>query len=110
MYTPDYGTTTRTNEWGTEITVVDGIVTAFHKNNSPIPANGFVLSLHSAGDGEWLRDHAIVGASVSIANNKVTITIAQGAHDIPNTRIYANNVIYPFIIEALAFDDSWVHD
>ena len=48
MYTPDFGDTTGTNEWGYEVAVVDGKITdAEHlKGNMPIPDNGFVLSGH----------------------------------------------------------------
>lgn len=48
LYTPMFGKTTNTNEYGTEIVIVDGIVTAvnMNKGNSEIPENGFVLSIH----------------------------------------------------------------
>ena len=46
LYNKYYGKTTRTNEYGRELTVVDGRVTAIHAGNSPIPANGWVVSLH----------------------------------------------------------------
>ena len=46
LYNKYYGKTTRTNEYGRELTVVDGRVTAIHAGNSPIPSNGWVVSLH----------------------------------------------------------------
>ena len=48
LYNKYYGKTTRTNEYGRELTVVDGRVTAIRAGNSPIPANGWVVSLHGA--------------------------------------------------------------
>ncbi len=46
LYTALYGVSTDTNEYGYEITTEDGIITQLGGNNSPIPKNGFVLSLH----------------------------------------------------------------
>lgn len=46
IYTPAYGSHTRTNVFGHEVTVVDGVVTAIATGNSPIPPNGLVLSGH----------------------------------------------------------------
>ena len=49
LYNRYYGKTTRTNSYGREFTVVDGKVTAVRKGgNSPIPANGWVVSMHGA--------------------------------------------------------------
>lgn len=46
VYTPVYGATTRTNNYGTEYTVIDGRVSRINTGNSPIPANGVVISGH----------------------------------------------------------------
>ncbi|MDU4960913.1 MAG: phosphodiester glycosidase family protein [Sporomusaceae bacterium] len=46
LYNRYWGPFTRTNGYGTEITVVGGVVTAVTQGNSPIPANGYVLSAH----------------------------------------------------------------
>ena len=47
-YTPAFGTSTKTNQYGFEATVVDGKVTkiADGVGNMAIPTNGFVLSGH----------------------------------------------------------------
>lgn len=51
-YTPSYGKYTKTNKWGLEITVVDNVITKLTKpdyitpNNSYIPENGLVISIH----------------------------------------------------------------
>lgn len=58
LYLPSYGSSTKTNPWGMEITVIDGkvsnVVTITQDasgnwldNNSPIPAGGYVLSIQS---------------------------------------------------------------
>lgn len=46
IYTPIYGSWTGTNDYGFEVTVVDGTVTNVQIGNSPIPPNGVVLSGH----------------------------------------------------------------
>ncbi|WP_308635698.1 glycoside hydrolase family 10 protein [Paenibacillus silvisoli] len=52
-FTPEYGASTKQNPWGMELTVVDGKVTHVSENtypsdnDSPIPANGYVLSIQS---------------------------------------------------------------
>lgn len=48
IYNRFYGPRTRTNEYGRELTVVDGRVTAVGRGNSAIPANGCVISLHGS--------------------------------------------------------------
>jgi hypothetical protein len=65
-YTPGYGTSTRTNQYGYEATVVDGVVkkVADGVGNMAIPSNGYVLSGHGTSR-SWLRTYAQVGAPVS---------------------------------------------
>ncbi|MYL43465.1 beta-N-acetylhexosaminidase [Virgibacillus massiliensis] len=105
MYTPEYGESTQTNQWGFEITVIDGEVTDVGGNNSTIPSDGYVLSLHSGGDGDWLANNSIVGASSSISENIVTLEIEKGEYDIPNEAKYGFNVFEPFINQALKVVD-----
>lgn len=48
-YTPEYGPTTRTNNYGLEVAVAGGVVTAVSRDgNMPIPKDGVVLSAHGA--------------------------------------------------------------
>ncbi|MGZ8736217.1 MAG: hypothetical protein ACXWW7_03535, partial [Nocardioides sp.] len=65
-YTPAYGSSTRTNRYGFEAKVVDGIVKKVTDGvgNMAIPANGFVLSGHGTSR-SWLRTYAKVGVTVS---------------------------------------------
>ena len=47
VYTPDYGETTETNDWGYEVVVEDNVAVEFNVGNSRIPQNGFVVSGHN---------------------------------------------------------------
>ncbi|MBP1947176.1 beta-N-acetylglucosaminidase domain-containing protein [Virgibacillus litoralis] len=71
QYTPEHGDTTGTNPWGYEVTVVDDTVVERGGNNSAIPDNGYVLSIHA---NDWLRDNATIEANVQIENGIVLIT------------------------------------
>ncbi len=83
LYTPKWGKRTGTNPWGSEATVVNGVVTHIGGGDSPIPANGYVLS----GDGTsqtWILHHLIVGARVVVnqtpsGSYQVTGTISAQA-------------------------------
>ncbi len=79
MYTPAFGERTGTNDFGYEVTVVDGRVVSRGGNNSPIPQDGFVLSGHGAA-GTWLSANTIGGAAVSVEEMTVTITIGPDAY------------------------------
>ncbi|RLL47155.1 beta-N-acetylhexosaminidase [Oceanobacillus piezotolerans] len=103
LYTPEYGATTRTNIYGYEITVVDDIVVKMGGNNSPIPDDGYVLSLHVS---NWLEDNAIIGAIVSIDNGEVTLTIPEGEYTIPNDKVIAPGVIQPFLEKAMTIHST----
>ncbi|MEH7009826.1 beta-N-acetylglucosaminidase domain-containing protein [Neobacillus niacini] len=76
QYTPEHGATTLTNPYGYEVTVEDGIVVKRGGNNSAIPANGYVLSIHNSNwmERNWLDVHAVIGAKVLIENGQVLIT------------------------------------
>lgn len=66
-YTPAYGASTRTNQYGYEAEVIDGKVTkvASGVGNMAIPANGYVLSGHGTSK-TWLATYANVGATVAL--------------------------------------------
>ena len=63
---------TGTNEFGTEVVVVDGKVTLVRQGagDTPIPIGGAVLSGHGTAR-EWLNDHAEVGAEVTLPESIV---------------------------------------
>ena len=95
VYTPDFGATTGTNDWGVEVVVEnDKAVKIVRKGNNSIPKNGFVLSGHdeNAGDesrnkGKWLEANVKVGSYV-YCNPAGVITISD-------TEI-AENAFYSF--------------
>jgi hypothetical protein len=67
LYTPATGATTATNGSGTEVAVVDGVVTHVQTGvgNLAIPPDGYVLSGHGAAN-DWLTGNALVGSPVRI--------------------------------------------
>lgn len=78
LYTPAWGKRTGTNPWGSEATVVNGVVTHIGGGDSLIPANGYVLS----GDGTsqtWILHHLIVGAKVAVKQT------AAGSYQVTGT-------------------------
>lgn len=64
MYTPEYGEQrTGTNEFGFEVTVLEGMVVAQEGSDSYIPKGGVVLSGHGSSR-NWLIEHAPLGARI----------------------------------------------
>jgi hypothetical protein len=66
-YTPAFGATTGTNQYGYEAAVVNGVVTQAVDGvgNMAIPSNGYVLSGHGTSR-TWLRANAPVGAACAL--------------------------------------------
>ncbi len=82
IYTSAYGTTTNTNEWGTEAIVGrDHRVTAVGENNSQIPDGGFVLSGHDAEAGNgmktWITENVKVGSYVYYDTHTLRVTVSD---------------------------------
>ncbi|ACZ31135.1 protein of unknown function DUF187 [Xylanimonas cellulosilytica DSM 15894] len=77
QYTPVFGETTGTNEWGSEAVVQGGVITALGAASTAIPQDGYVLSGNGLAD-DWLRAHAVVGASVEITDGTVHISSNVG--------------------------------
>ncbi|WP_302489569.1 phosphodiester glycosidase family protein [uncultured Mitsuokella sp.] len=94
IYNRAYGSTTGTNEYGREYVVRNGRVTDIRQNDSPIPADGVVISVHGTvadelggvevgdpvkitedlGDG-WQDADFIVGVGPRlVANGRVNVT------------------------------------
>jgi len=70
VYTPKYGTSTRTNKYGTEVQVIDNIIPANGVvkgiGNITIPATGYILSGHGT-SAEWLNKNATIDAEVILS-------------------------------------------
>ena len=82
IYTPDYGTTTQTNEWGFEAAVgADHKVISVGGNNTAIPAGGFVLSGHdtevNVGMKTWIRENVKVGQYVYYNAVSLVVTVTD---------------------------------
>lgn len=74
VYTPGYGKpSTETNEYGFEVTVVDGRVVDAEGADSTIPPNGYVLSGHGPMR-DWLTKNAPIGAKIELDTTKKTVT------------------------------------
>ncbi|WP_159615379.1 glycoside hydrolase family 10 protein [Arthrobacter zhaoguopingii] len=71
--------TTKTNDYGYEVTVVDGRVVTRGGNNREIPADGMVISGHG-GRGAWLSSNAVPGAKVAIEGSTLTVTIDESTY------------------------------
>jgi uncharacterized lipoprotein YddW (UPF0748 family) len=61
LYTPVSGRETHTNTAGAEAMVINGVVVRTMAGNSPIPADGWVISGHGAA-GQWVSRFARPGA------------------------------------------------
>ena len=77
VYTPASGRpTTGTNDFGYEVTVLDGRVVSRGGNDREIPADGFVVSGHG-GRGSWLSTNAVLGAGVTLDGTTLTIVVDE---------------------------------
>lgn len=102
LYNRWYGPSTRTNEYGLEFTVKKGKVAAIRTNNTPIPEDGVVVSVHGTamdafrgvrvGDpveieedmgAEWNRVTQIVGAGPRLIEDG-RIQVTAGAEEFPS--------------------------
>jgi peptidoglycan/xylan/chitin deacetylase (PgdA/CDA1 family) len=70
LYTRVRGTTTGTNSYGTEVAVVNNVVTKVENNigNMAIPTGGVVLSGHGT-SATWLKNYAKVGVTVQLTDS-----------------------------------------
>lgn len=88
IYNHWYGNRTGTNEFGMEYTVVNGKVTAIHEGNSPIPANGCVVSVHGAAaeafDGVQIGDRAIITQELGAPWNQAVEIMGAGPRLVQN--------------------------
>lgn len=78
-YTPAFGASTGTNQFGYEVIVVDGRVVERGGADNPIPEDGYVLSGHGS-RGSWLATNAEIGARVEIDGDQLRVIIDVGAY------------------------------
>jgi len=103
LYDPSYGESTKTNAWGMELTIVDGIVTnivdvtndngKWIDNNSPIPKDGVIISVHSGGPFYTkLRESVKLGDRVSLSlDNIKPYSAGKARFDVINPRSLEDN-------------------
>lgn len=72
IYTPNYGTKTGTNEFGSEAIVYENTVIQLNGADSLIPSNGFVISGHGTAK-KWITENVSIGSKVfvDVSNNKL---------------------------------------
>jgi len=105
LYTRVRGATTGANQYGVEVAVVKGLVTAYQKGvgNMAIPAGGNVLSGHGT-SATWLQNFAPVGTAITIHGlddappppppppptglPTTNVTIGAASHAVNGTNIY----------------------
>lgn len=94
IYTPDYGATTTTNDWGIEATVgADNKVLSVGGNNSAIPAGGFVVSGHDSDVAEgkmktWVTENIAVGDYVYYNEHSMLLTVSSEPIDMSGEVFY----------------------
>jgi len=83
LYTPSFGTSTGTNQYGFEAKVVGGKVTVIQDGvgNMAIPSTGYVLSGHGTSR-TWLKAHTVVGSAVTL--NTDTTSPPGGTAKLPD--------------------------
>lgn len=70
---------TGTNRYGWEATVENGRVVSCGRNDSPVPAGGFVLSAHGKA-AEFLSGTLFVGAKASVDKESMLLTVEIDEH------------------------------
>ncbi len=78
LYTPKKGASTGTNEYGYEIVVEDGVITKLGGNNSTIPQNGFVISLHGT-TAKWIRAKVLKSMTVEVDWDTLSVVFSYSA-------------------------------
>lgn len=98
IYTPSFGATTQTNQYGLEIAVSDGKVLAVEKGigDIKIPADGFVLSIHKDSPLYALAAKEVsVGDKASLATGNRNYTVADlSVTGINSTRVQDALIVY----------------
>ncbi|MBE6763840.1 MAG: hypothetical protein E7553_05775 [Ruminococcaceae bacterium] len=88
VYTPKFGLTTGTNEYGYEVVVEDGVVTKLGGNNSVIPRNGYVVSLHGS-PAKWMRLKIVKGMTVEYDPETLNVVFTYSAEGLKKAVEYS---------------------
>ncbi len=82
VYTPDFGPSTKTNNWGYEVVIENDVAVEFFVGDANIPSNGFVLSGHDMAEeggknmGTWIKENISLGDYVYV-NDAGTVTVSD---------------------------------
>lgn len=91
LYNRAYDKTTGTNEYGQEYTVQNGRVTAIRTNDSPIPADGVVVSVHGTAADAFRKvkvgDKAAVVETIEPMWQDVPTVVGVGPRLVANGRV-----------------------
>ncbi len=101
VYTPEHGTFTGTNEYGYEIVVENGVVTKLGGNNSAIPENGYVVSLHGS-TAKWMRVKVVKGMTAQFDPQTLNVVFTYSADGLRQAVAYAFDQAQRGIDEAKA--------
>lgn len=86
IYTPAYGKPkTGTNEWGSEAVVINDVVVKQNKQNTEIPANGYVVSGHNQ-TGIWISSNLQPGVRVNRTMEEISVKMPPESEMTPKQR------------------------
>ena len=92
IYNRWYGESTRTNEFGLEFVIENGYVTAINQNNSRIPEDGIVISVHGTAKdtfmGVKIGDRVIVSEDFGNPWNDAIHIVGAGPRLVSSGMIY----------------------
>lgn len=95
LYTPAFGSSTQTNEFGVEITIVDNKITKISRGagNSAIPENGYVLSIHKDNESYSKARNIEEGDDIELVLAGSSYSVSELKYDGENTTRLENMLI-----------------
>lgn len=101
IFTPSFGSNTKSNEYGYEVAVEDGLVISVGGNGTNIPRgeNSFVASGHGT-SGEWLRLNVRLGMRADYDRATETVTFYYDAEGLERGLELALNNLQPQLDKA----------
>jgi len=109
VYTPKFGVTTGTNEYGGEAIVVGNTVVSLSGADSLIPENGLVISGHGKAK-KWMNENLMVGTKIYIdkynKNIYAYITSESFIYDAQEKINEANSMIKYYQSNLLNYDST----
>lgn len=103
IFTPSYGANTKTNEYGYEVAVENGLVVSVGGNSTDIPRgeNSFVASGHGT-SGDWLRLNVTLGMRAEYDRGTNTLTFHYDAESLEKGLSLSLENLLPLLEEAKA--------